>query len=158
MNITVNLIAFFVLSIPIIIVSLKPLKTPGSHGFYRFFGWEAILFLAIWNIRYWFHDPLSLPQVVSWILLFYALYLVIAGVLLLQRKGKAHPDREDPALYSFEKTTELVDTGLYKYIRHPLYASLFFLTWGICLKHPTVLLFCVALFFIGHVLPYRQHG
>jgi protein-S-isoprenylcysteine O-methyltransferase Ste14 len=141
-----KLIAFAVLSIPVIIISFRSIKNPGSHGFYRFFGWEGMLWLIVCNIRFWFHDPFSIPQVFSWIFLFYALYLVIAGVLLLHRKGKAHSDRQDPALYSFEKTTEVVDTGLYKYIRHPLYASLFFLTWGICLKHPTILLICVALF------------
>jgi protein-S-isoprenylcysteine O-methyltransferase Ste14 len=74
------------------------------------------------------------------------LYLVIAGVLLLQGKGKSHPSREDPTLFSFEKTTELVETGLYKYIRHPLFGSLLFLTWGIFLKHITVGLFLIALF------------
>ncbi len=129
-----------------VIISRKSILKPGSHGFYRFFGWEGLLCLAIRNIRYWFHDPLSIPQIVSWILLFYSLYLVIAGVLLLHRKGKSHPDREDPALYSFEKTTELVDNGIYKYIRHPLYASLLFLTWGVFLKHPALLLLAAALF------------
>lgn len=142
----IKLIAFLVMSIPLIIVSFRSLRVPGSHGFYRFWGWEGMLVLTIWNIRYWFEDPFSLPQVFSWIFLFYSLYLIIAGVLLLHRKGKAHADREDPALYSFEKTTELVDTGLYKTIRHPLYASLFFLTWGVFLKNPTALLLVVALF------------
>ncbi len=142
----VKLIVFLVLSIPVLAVSFRSLRIPGSHGFYRFFGWEGLLFLTIWNIRYWFHDPFSIQQIVSWVFLFYALYLVIAGVLLLHRKGNSHPDREDPALYSFEKTTELVDTGLYGYIRHPLYASLLFLTWGVFLKHPDLLLVAVALF------------
>ncbi|HOW30982.1 MAG TPA: isoprenylcysteine carboxylmethyltransferase family protein, partial [Bacteroidales bacterium] len=44
----------------------------------------------------------------------------------------------------FEKTTELVETGLYQYVRHPLYGSLIFLTWGVLLKHPTTQLIVVA--------------
>lgn len=138
--------AFLALSIPLVIISRKSILKPGSHGFYRFFGWEGLLCLTIRNIRYWFQDPFSIPQVISWVFLFYALYLVIAGVLLLHRKGNAHAERDDPALYSFEKTTELVDTGIYKYIRHPLYASLLFLTWGVFLKHPAPLLVAATLF------------
>jgi len=141
-----KLIAFLVLSIPLVIVSFRSLKQPGSHGFYRFLGWEGMLWLVVSNILYWFKDPFSLPQVISWIFLFYALYLVIAGVLLLHREGKSHESRQDSTLYAFEKTTELVETGIYKYIRHPLYGSLFFLTWGIYLKHPVLPLLAVALF------------
>jgi protein-S-isoprenylcysteine O-methyltransferase Ste14 len=33
-----------------------------------------------------------------------------------------------------EKTTELVTTGVYRYIRHPFYSSLLFLGWGILFK------------------------
>jgi len=36
-----------------------------------------------------------------------------------------------------EKTTELVTTGVYGYIRHPFYSSLLFLAWGIFFKHIT---------------------
>ena len=33
-----------------------------------------------------------------------------------------------------EKTTTLVTTGIYRYIRHPLYSSLLFLAWGVFFK------------------------
>lgn len=141
-----TLIVFALLSIPVIIVSSRSLKIPWSHGFYRFFGWEGILFLAVCNIRFWFTDAFSIAQIISWICLFYALYLVIAGVLLLQGKGESNPNRQDPTLFSFEKTTKLVETGLFRYIRHPLYGSLLFLTWGIFMKHVSVSLLYVALF------------
>ena len=49
--------------------------------------------------------------------------------------------REDKTLYRFEKTTRLVETGIYKYIRHPLYGSLIFLTWGIFFKNMNFVLF-----------------
>ena len=58
--------------------------------------------------------------------------------------GKPKTDREENSLYEFEKTTQLVDQGIFKYIRHPLYSSLLFLTWGIFLKNTTSLLFLVA--------------
>jgi protein-S-isoprenylcysteine O-methyltransferase Ste14 len=38
-----------------------------------------------------------------------------------------------------ENTTRLVVRGAYKFIRHPLYASIAFLGLGIFLKHVTVL-------------------
>jgi protein-S-isoprenylcysteine O-methyltransferase Ste14 len=37
-------------------------------------------------------------------------------------------------LLAFEKTSSLVTSGIYHYIRHPLYSSLLFLTWGIFFK------------------------
>ena len=41
-----------------------------------------------------------------------------------------------PALLGLEKTTELVTSGVYRYIRHPLYTSLLLLAWGAFLKAP----------------------
>jgi protein-S-isoprenylcysteine O-methyltransferase Ste14 len=142
----ITLFVFTLLAIPLIIISFRSLKKPGSHGFYRFFGWEATLFLAVCNIRFWFTDPSSIPQIISWICLFYALYLVIAGVILLKKRGKAQKSREDTALFAFEKTTQLVETGLFRYIRHPLYGSLLFLSVGIFLKHPACFQLVVTLF------------
>jgi len=40
-------------------------------------------------------------------------------------------------LLRFEKTTQLVTTGAFKYIRHPLYSSLLLLAWGVFFKHPS---------------------
>ena len=45
--------------------------------------------------------------------------------------------KEDDQLLAFEKTTTLVTTGIYHYIRHPLYSSLLSLAWGIFFKAPT---------------------
>ncbi len=42
------------------------------------------------------------------------------------------------AMLAFEKTTALVTSGIYHYIRHPLYSSLFLLTWGIYFKSPSL--------------------
>ena len=57
-------------------------------------------------------------------------YLVIAGVIVFVREGRIDRSRNEKALFGFEKTTRLIDTGVYRHIRHPLYASLIYLTWG----------------------------
>ena len=46
---------------------------------------------------------------------------------------------------AFEKTTSLVTTGIYHYIRHPLYSSLLLLTWGVFFKSPAWLAGSLAL-------------
>lgn len=135
---------FALLSIPIVILSWKPLMNPKSHGFYRFFGWEGIAWLFSFNYSYWFTNPFGISQLISWVLLAVSIYYVAAGSVLLIRRGKPGKHRNDEALYQFEKTSELVDTGLYKYIRHPLYGSLVLLTWGICLKNITWILLAVS--------------
>ncbi|MGB2928770.1 MAG: isoprenylcysteine carboxylmethyltransferase family protein [Desulfobacterales bacterium] len=53
---------------------------------------------------------------------------------MFRKKGKLDQGRSDASLVGIEKTTELVTTGLYQYIRHPFYSSLLFLGWGILLK------------------------
>lgn len=142
----VKLLIFIILSILLVAISYRSLKIPGSHGFYRFFGWEATLWLFLSNIRYWFDNPFGFSQIISWIFLFYSLYLLIAGIRDFREKGNALlRHREDPALFSFEKTTKLVETGVYGYVRHPMYGSLLFLSWGIFLKHPSVFLLYVVL-------------
>jgi len=77
--------------------------------------------------------------------LFISVYLVAAGALLLKREGKPISNRADKELFQFEKTSELIDRGIFGYIRHPLYSSLLFLTWGIFLKNVTIVLLFVAL-------------
>lgn len=121
-------------------VSRGPLGAPGSHGFYRFFAWEGMLALLLLNfggVGRWFADPLSLRQVVSWVLLFGSLVPASLGALELRRRGAVRRDRHDPSLFAFEKTTRLVTTGVYGSIRHPLYASLVLLTWGVFWKRPS---------------------
>ncbi len=136
---------FGILSIPVILASWRSLSSARNHGFYRFFAWEGILWLAISNWKHWFEDPLSPKQLLSWLLLLIATYLVITGIRVFTRTGKISTSREDKTLFGFEKTTELIDTGIYRYIRHPLYASLLYLAWGIFLKNTTPELLIVTL-------------
>jgi protein-S-isoprenylcysteine O-methyltransferase Ste14 len=97
------------------------------HGVYRFFSFESIVVLVLLNWRFWFIDPLSWNQVVSWILLVGSVPLAIEGFRLLRLIGKPQGQ--------FENTTKLVTVGIYRYIRHPLYASLIVLGWGIFFKN-----------------------
>lgn len=138
-------IIFGVLSLPVIFLSRRTLFNLKSHGFYRLFSWESIIWLLINDYSFWFDHPLVIRQIFSWIFLFVSIYFVTAGTKRLKKAGKPASNRDASELYNFEKTTELVDSGIFKFIRHPLYSSLLFLTWGIFLKNPTFSLLPVAL-------------
>jgi len=132
-----HILQFAILSIPVVYLSRRNILHPKNHGFFRFFGWEGLVWLLVSNRSSWFIEPFSVLQLISWFLLFVSIYLVSIGGLQLLRRGKPSSERVDEHLFGFEKTTELVDTGIYKYIRHPLYASLIYVSWGILLKNPT---------------------
>jgi protein-S-isoprenylcysteine O-methyltransferase Ste14 len=133
-----KLFAFAITSAFLVYISRRSLLLPRSHGFYRFFAWESILGLVLLNVSHWEEDPYSPHQLVSWLLLFFSVFLVIHGVRLLQVIGKPDEQRPHDELLTFEKTTKLVTVGAYRYIRHPLYASLLFLTLGAFLKDPSL--------------------
>ena len=130
-------LAFVTLSGVVVYISRASLRVPGSHGFYRFFAWECILALFVLNVLVWFQSPSAWYQIISWILLVGSLVPLLFGVRTLTRRGQPTAQREgEPQLLAFEKTTALVTSGIYGYIRHPLYSSLLFLTWGIFFKDP----------------------
>jgi protein-S-isoprenylcysteine O-methyltransferase Ste14 len=130
-----KLIVFIISSGLLISISRASLHRPGSHGFYRFFAWESILLLFLLNVEKWFVDPFSWHQLIAWTLLFASLVPLAFGVKTLRVRGQPTRKRsDDPTLLAFEKTTTLVTTGIYAYIRHPLYSSLFLLNWGIFFK------------------------
>ena len=130
--------AFAITSAFLIYISRASLRNPHSHGFHRFFAWEAILALFLLNVDFWFRDPFAWHQIIAWILLFVSFIPLGFGVQALRARGKPTANREgDPSLLAFEKTTALVTTGIYRYIRHPLYSSLLLLAWGIFFKSPS---------------------
>jgi len=114
----------------ILIYSMPWLRSPRSHGFFRFFAFESILALVALHVDHWFRDPFSAHQIVSWLLLIASAALAIHGFHLLHAVGKPRGD--------FEATTHLVRVGAYRYIRHPLYASLLWLAWGVFFKLPNL--------------------
>jgi protein-S-isoprenylcysteine O-methyltransferase Ste14 len=134
-----KLVSFIVGSAFLAYVSRDSLHSPGAHGFYRFLAWECMLALFLSVVGRWFLDPFSLAQLVSWFLLLVSAFLVLYGVYLLQQTGHAGQGHRDGPSLEFEKTSTLVTTGVYRYIRHPLYSSLLFLTWGMFFKNPSPL-------------------
>jgi protein-S-isoprenylcysteine O-methyltransferase Ste14 len=137
----VKVIIFIVLSAGCVYLSRGSLTAPRSHGFYRFFAWEFILALFVLNFdsfQQWFHDPFCARQLVSWFLLFASVVPLALGVQALRTLGKPDPlRREDGTLLGIEKTTRLVTSGVFKYIRHPLYSSLLLVAWGVFFKKPS---------------------
>jgi len=136
MSFQFKVVVFMLASIGITWVSWPSLRSSRFHGFYRFFAWEAILALVLINLDYWLLSPTSIYQVTSWFLLIVSLYLIIHGIKCLRMVGSGN-QRIDPSLLGIEKTTRLVTVGIFRYIRHPLYSSLLFLTWGAFFKHPS---------------------
>lgn len=133
-----RVIIFIVLSAGIAYLSRASLRVPRSHGFYRFFAWELILALILLNITQWFREPLSPRQLVSWFLLISTFIPGVPGIRLLITQGRPEAHRrDDVALIGIEKTTRLVTTGVFRYIRHPLYCSLLLLAWGAFFKDPS---------------------
>ncbi len=141
----VKYIAFALLSVLLTIISRQALFNTGSHGFYRFLSWECILWLAIDSVEYWLRNPLRLTQIIAWIFLIYSLILIVSGVALMRKTGKAEKQQNDKDPYNFEKTTVLVDSDIFRYIRHPLYGFLLFLTWRIFFKQPEFYFLIISL-------------
>ncbi len=122
-----QIIAFIIGSVLIVLFSwFVSIREKRYHGIPRFFAFEGLLLLGLLQWPLWFRDPFSPLHLVSWFLLAACLYYVIAAMLLYFRH--ASPD------VNFENSTRLVTTGLYQYIRHPMYASLLLLGWGMFLK------------------------
>ena len=141
---TIKLTVLIIGSLVILWTSQRALRKPGTHGSTRFIAWEAILILIVINLDNWFDDPFSWNQIISWILLITSIVLVYKGVKMLRDRGMPNSNRDDPTLVGIEKTTELVTEGIYAHIRHPLYSSLLFLTWGAFFKYPSWSSGCIA--------------
>jgi protein-S-isoprenylcysteine O-methyltransferase Ste14 len=136
-GILVRLVVFLLGSYGIIRLSMPSLRDPQSRRFHRALAFEILLVLFLINIPAWLYNPFSPLQLASWILLIGSALLAIHGFTVLGRRGRP----SGPV----ESTTVLVTSGMYRYIRHPLYASLLYLGWGICLKRVTALTAALAL-------------
>ncbi|MGY4829994.1 methyltransferase family protein [Sphaerotilaceae bacterium SBD11-9] len=119
-------------------VSRHALRNPRAHGFYRFFAWEMMLALVLINFPRWTADPFSPRQIASWLLLLLSVVLVVEALKLLKQIGRPGEARPDAELFAFEKTSALVTSGIFRFIRHPMYAALLYLTWGAYLKDITL--------------------
>jgi protein-S-isoprenylcysteine O-methyltransferase Ste14 len=130
-------ILFFAASAAILPLSWRPLKDARTHGFYRFFAFELLLGLILWNAPLWWRDPFSGRQLASYFFGAVSIGLAIEGFRLLWVIGRPAATSVESANLAFENTTALVTVGAYRWIRHPLYASLLALAWCAYLKNPT---------------------
>lgn len=144
MRAVISALVIVVASIPIVLLSRHSLRDPTSHGYFRFFAFEAILMLMVLNVPSWFASPLAARQIVSWLLLILSGVLVVWGTVLLRRLGGPEAPPRDSPLFEVENTRNLVTTGIYRYVRHPLYGSLLCLAWGAALKAVTPLSLALA--------------
>lgn len=122
---------FITLSVGILRFSRDALFDLRSYRFYRCLAFEIVLAMVLVNLPVWFRKPFAATQLVSWVLLVASAGLALHGFSLLRAMGKP--------VDSIEGTTRLVESGAYRYIRHPLYASLLYFTWGVFFKAPSLL-------------------
>ena len=139
----IKLIVFAIGTLGIIFISLHSASKLRSYGFIRFFVFESILILILFNVEHWFRNPLSITQIISWLLLIASIVMVSTGFYMLRMFGKPKDVIDDTAV--------LVMRGIYKYIRHPLYSSLILLAWGTFLKDITPISSTLAL--VASILP-----
>lgn len=131
----IQIVIFSLTTIIIFLVSKKSLCNYKVHGFYRFFVFEFTLMLIVINIPNWFNRPFSLLQIVSWMLLILSLFPLIQSIYLFKKIGGVKKREDHSANLNFENTSNLVEEGIYKYIRHPMYSSLLFLSLGTLFKN-----------------------
>jgi protein-S-isoprenylcysteine O-methyltransferase Ste14 len=122
-------ILFIILGLGGVILSGQPRFKPRSYRFFRLLAFEALLLLVYLNSPSWFFTPFSIQQIFSWILLLGSIVLALHGFWMLHRYGEP--------TNGIETTTQLVDSGAFRFIRHPLYTSLLLFGWGVFFKNPT---------------------
>lgn len=122
-----KLLLFFGLSGIAVIASLHAWRTHQTYGFFRFLAFETLALLVVRNAPTWFREPFSVSQTVSWVILAGSTALAAHGLYLLRVAGRAQARL-------MEDTLTLVEDGAYRYVRHPMYASLIFFGWGVFLK------------------------
>jgi protein-S-isoprenylcysteine O-methyltransferase Ste14 len=128
---------FLAASAVLALLTRRSLGFPRSHGFYRFLAFELLLILVLLNAPDWFREPLSTRQVASWTILAASTGLAMEAFRLIFKIGRPVRNTSQGANLWFENTTMLVAVGIYRYVRHPMYASLMGLGWGAFLKHPS---------------------
>jgi protein-S-isoprenylcysteine O-methyltransferase Ste14 len=151
---TIKIIVFLIIAL-LIFIKFKPaLRSVNSHGFYVFFAFEFLLALLFFNIGFWMVKFLSLYQTLSWIFLASSAFIALSGFFCLKKYGK--PEDE------WENTTLLINKGIFRYIRHPLYLSLILLCIGILFKNATTIpLFlcsiCILFLIIASLVEEREN-
>ncbi len=106
-------------------------RRSGWSAVYRFLAFEALLGLTLLTRSRWFVGAQTTPQVISWLLLAAGLAL---AVLALSRRP-APPVMGDPTSQNPDQAPTLPPRpGIYKIVRHPIYAAALFMGWGLFAK------------------------
>ena len=134
MSVEIKIAVLIIVAAVLAFLTRRSLKGFYSHGVYRLIGWVAAIALVLLNLDFWFIEPFAVHQILSWFLLLLSIVVVPYGVVSL-RKGRPSASRGDDSLISIERTTQLVEVGAYRYVRHPIYSSLLFGALGIFLKN-----------------------
>lgn len=132
----VRMLILLLVTVFLLVTTIVAHREKQTWAWARFFAFELCIALILLNAPQWFHNPFSPVQLLSWVFLAASIFLVLQGFILLKQRGQ--PDGH------FERTTTLVTTGVYQYIRHPMYASLFYLTLGAWLKDVNLISVLVA--------------
>lgn len=133
----IRAVAFVVISVGLVAFSWRTFKSLRAHGLYRFFGFEFLAAVILYNAPRWIADPLSLRQCASWLFGLSSIGMAIEGFRLLRLVGKPVAESSTKTNLAFENTTHLVTVGAYRWIRHPLYTSLLSLALCAYLKNPS---------------------
>ena len=121
-----KLVALLVGACCIAVLTLPSLRAGWRHALPRALAFLSILGVILLNIDAWAVHPLSTRGLLSWILLLTSIVLALHAFYVLRRYGVPQG--------SIDFTTALVTAGVYRFVRHPLYASLACLAWGALLK------------------------
>jgi protein-S-isoprenylcysteine O-methyltransferase Ste14 len=121
-----KLVALLLGALCIAVLTLPSLRAGWKHALPRSLAFLSILGVFVLNIDTRALQPLTTPGLLSWILLLTSVALALHAYYVLRRYGGPQG--------SIDFTTTLVTAGVYRFIRHPLYASLVCLTWGVLLK------------------------
>jgi protein-S-isoprenylcysteine O-methyltransferase Ste14 len=140
-----KVVIFFIFSLIIVKISWPDILDTHGRKFYRFFAIEFLFLLILVNFGYWLKNPFTIFRMITWIILGGSFLLAGYGIYQLLQGGKPKTSG------NIETTTSLVTSGIYKYIRHPLYTSLILLGAVTLIKNPSLLatsLFSVATAFL----------
>ena len=127
-----DVILFFAASAGGILFLWRPNGTStGPSRIYRFLAFEALVGLALLTRERWFVDPISTPQLVSWILgaagLGVALLAVARRPANREASGAVASEPEDAPTLPPAR-------GIYRRVRHPFYGAALLLGWGLFAK------------------------
>ncbi len=129
-----RVILFAILLVFLTCFSRRSLTNTRCHGFYRYFSFVGIAALLVISLPVQHYWPQSVGEVVSIVLLFLSLLSVMSSYLLLLRLGGHRVAEAAPENFHFENTANLVQSGIYRYIRHPMYTSLLLLAFALFIR------------------------